>query len=216
MTNRRVLSVFSLVMINVIAVDNLRSLAISAEYGFSLVFYYLVCALIFFIPSALVSAELATGWPNTGGVYVWVREAFGKRAAFLAIWLQWIYNVVWYPTALAFIAGLLAYLINPDLVNNKVFMLSIIISFFWIATLVNVFGMKISSLMSSVSAIAGTIIPMLFIIILGAVWIFKKNIIQIDFSLHSFLPNLTNWHSLAFLTAILFSLVGMEMSAIHA
>src|SRR5690348_3007813 len=102
------LGVFALVMINVIAVDNLRSLTVGAEYGFALVFFYLLAAILFFIPTILVTAELATGWPNTGGVYVWVREAFGPRLGFLTIWMQWIYNVVWYPTVFTFMAGILA------------------------------------------------------------------------------------------------------------
>src|SRR6478672_5976935 len=103
--SKKVLSVFSLVMINIIAVDSLRTLPISAKLGMSLIFYYVIAALIFFIPVALVAAELATAFPNTGGIYVWVREAFGKRVGFITIWLQWIYNVVWYPTILAFIAA---------------------------------------------------------------------------------------------------------------
>ena len=55
-TNKKTLTVFGLVMLNVIAIDSLRTLPMSAEYGFSLVFYYLVAALFFFIPVALVSA----------------------------------------------------------------------------------------------------------------------------------------------------------------
>src|SRR4029079_3895750 len=121
------ISVFTLIMINVIAIDNLRSLTVGAEYGFAMVFFYLLAAILFFIPTMLVTAELATGWPNTGGVYVWVREAFGPRWGFLTIWLQWIYNVVWYPTIFAFIAGIVAYLINLALVESKIFMLSVIL-----------------------------------------------------------------------------------------
>ena len=86
-THHKSLSLFTLIMMNVIAIDNLRSLTVGAEFGFSMVFFYLVAMLLFFIPTILVSAELATGWPNTGGVYVWVREAFGPRWGFLTIWL---------------------------------------------------------------------------------------------------------------------------------
>ena len=143
---KKTLGVFSLVMINVIAVDSLRSLPFSAEYGVSLIFYYILAAAAFFIPTALVSAELATGWPNKGGVYIWVREAFGDRWGFLVIWLQWIYNVVWYPTILSFVAGTLAYLINPHLADSKTYMLSVILITFWGATLLNMFGMKLSRL----------------------------------------------------------------------
>ena len=74
-----VISVFSLAMLNVIAVDSLRSLPFAATFGFSLVFYYIIGALLFFIPCALVAAELATGWPIRGGIYIWVREAFGPK-----------------------------------------------------------------------------------------------------------------------------------------
>src|SRR5262245_26238885 len=120
MTRRnRVLGFFQVVMINVIGVDSIRNLPFSATYGFSLVFFYILAALFFFIPGALVSAELGTAWPTTGGIYVWVREAFGKKMALLTIWLNWIYNIFWYPTIMALIAGTLAYFFDPNLANNK-------------------------------------------------------------------------------------------------
>lgn len=84
-TSSKALGFFSLVMINVIAVDSLRSLPIGAAYGFSVVTYYLIAGILFFIPSALAAAELATQWPVTGGIYIWVREAFGRKAAFVTM-----------------------------------------------------------------------------------------------------------------------------------
>lgn len=211
-----VMGLFSLVMINVIAVDNLRSLTAGAEYGFALVFFYMLAALLFFIPSVLVSAELATGWPTTGGVYVWVREAFGQRLGFLTIWLQWIYNVVWYPTIFTFIAGIFAYLISPALASNKVFMLTVILTTYWGMTLLNCLGLKVSNLISTLSAILGTIFPMILIACLGFAWIYLGKHSQIQFTLRNFFPNLTHLDNLAFLTNILFGLMGMEMSAVHA
>ena len=142
--SKRVLSVFSLVMINVIAVDNLRTLPLSAQLGFSLVSYYLFAAAAFFIPVALVAAELATAYPSTGGLYVWVREAFGRRVAFMTIWLQWIYNIVWYPTILVFIVATMAYLFAPDLAKNRFYLLGTTVGLFWIMTLINCFGIEAS------------------------------------------------------------------------
>jgi len=212
----KVLSVFTLVMINVIAIDNLRSLTAGAEYGFALVFFYILGAILFFIPTILVTAELATGWPKAGGVYVWVREAFGLRLGFLTIWLQWIYNVVWFPTIFTFMAGIVAYLIDPLLVENKVFMLSVILSAFWFATLLNCIGLKISTLISVIGAIIGTILPMLFIAGLGFVWIYLDKPSHIQFTVQDFFPNLSHVDNLAFLTNILFGLMGIEMAAVHA
>lgn len=216
LTKGKTLSVFTLVMINVIAIDNLRSLTAGAVYGFTLVFFYLLAALLFFVPTILVTAELATGWPNTGGVYIWVREAFGARWGFLTIWLQWIYNVVWYPTIFAFIAGILAYLIYPPLVDNKYFMLGVILCAFWCTTLINCLGLHISSWVSVIGAIIGTILPMIFISVLSFIWIHKGHPSQINFTFKDFLPNTHSLENIAFFTNILFGLMGMEMSAVHA
>ena len=213
--SKKVLSVFSLVMINVIAVDSLRTLPISAKLGLSLVSYYLVAAFAFFIPVALVAAELATAYPNTGGIYIWVREAFGKRAGFITIWLQWIYNVVWYPTILSFIAATMAYLIAPELANNKFFLLGSGLILFWLFTLLNCFGMKLSSIVSVVGASIGTIVPMLAIIILAVIWICQGRPIAVNYP-SSWYPDFSSLGNLSLFSAVLFGLIGMEMSAVHA
>jgi len=215
-TQGKVLSVFTLMMINVIAVDSLRTLPISAEYGSALIFYYVVAAICFFIPTALVTAELATGWPNTGGAYVWVTKAFGPKIGFLTIWLQWIYNVVWYPTILAFLAGTLASLIHPSLASSTTYTLSVILILFWASTILSCFGLKISSRFSVVGAVVGTMIPIVVIISLGILWAVHGHVSQIHFDKADLLPNLNNLNNLGYLVAVLFGLVGMEMSAVHA
>ena len=215
--SKRVLSVFSLVMINVIAVDSLRTLAITAQLGFSLVFYYLAAAFAFFIPVALVAAELATAYPNTGGIYVWVREAFGVRAAFLTIWMQWIYNVVWYPTILAFIAGTMAFLFAPELANNRYYLLGTMLVLFWLFTFLNCWGMKISSLISILGASLGTLLPMIGIIVLSIIWIFQGHApVAHHMTLDQWLPHINSLGQMAIFVAVLFGLLGMEMSAVHA
>lgn len=213
--SKKVLSVFSLVMINIIAVDSLRTLPISAKLGLSLISYYIIAAFAFFIPIALVAAELATAFPNTGGIYVWVREAFGRRAGFITIWLQWIYNVVWYPTILAFIAATLAYLVAPQLANNKFYLLGTTITLFWVFTLVNCFGMKLSSLVSILGALIGTLLPMVVIGALGIIWLIQGNPVAVNYST-SWLPDFSSISNLSLFSAVLFGLIGMEMSAVHA
>ncbi len=215
-TTKRVLSVFSLVMINVIAVDSLRTLPASATLGFSLVTYYALAALIFFIPVALVAAELATAYPSTGGIYIWIREAFGKRTAFMVIWLQWIYNVFWYPTIMAFVVATLAYLVDPNLTNHVPYLLTTMIGLFWLFTYLNCHGMKIASLISTLGACIGTIIPMVLIALLGLFWVLQGKPIAVPVTKAAFLPDLTAFGNSSLFIAVLFGLLGMEMSAIHA
>ncbi|CAH0538981.1 APC family permease [Vibrio marisflavi] len=214
--NKKALSVFSLVMINVIAVDSLRSLPISAEYGLSLIFYYIAGAIFFMIPSALAAADMSTGWPQDGGIYVWVREAFGKKAAFVVAWILWLYNIIWFPTILSFLASTFFYIVDPSLATDKTMIFVAITIMFWLATLANCFGMRVSGLISTLGSIFGTILPMLLIIILAAGWVMAGKHVAINFSWNDALPDMSNLNNLAILSGMLFGLVGMEMSAIHA
>ena len=215
-TNLRVLSVFTLAMINVAAIASLRNLPMMAEYGLALVFYLTLSGLFFFIPTALVSAELATGWPKTGGVYVWVKEGLGPRWGFLAIWLQWVTNVVWLPTVLSFIAATIAYIINPELAENKTYTLTIVLVGLWGATFLNFRGMKLSGFISSTGAIFGTLVPGALIIILGFAWLFKGGSTEISFTAQGLIPDMGNIKQLVLIAGILLGLAGMEMSAVHA
>src|ERR1700735_4485620 len=139
---RRVLSIFVLAMLNVSIMASLRNLPLVAEFGLSAVFFFFLVALFFLIPCALISAELATGWPKSGGIYIWVREGLGDRWGFMAIWMQWVHNVAWYPVILSFVAVTLAFLISPTLSENKFFVLAVILIGFWGMTLLNYLGIK--------------------------------------------------------------------------
>lgn len=214
--NKRCLGVFTLTMINVAAILSLRNLPLMADVGWTSIFYYAAAGLFFFIPSALVSAELATGWPTRGGVYTWVKEAFGSRWGFLAIWMQWAENIFWYPTILSFTAATIAYLFNPELAENKYYILSMILSMYWLCTIVNLFGMKLSGMVSSIGVMAGTIIPGAMIIVLGLLWVFSGEASQIPFQESQLIPDMTQFSQMSFLVGVILGLMGMEMSAVHA
>lgn len=204
-----------LAMINVAAILNIANLPVTAKEGFSLLFYYAFAGIGFFLPSALVSAELATAWPQRGGVYVWVKEALGNSWGFLAIWLQWLENTVWLPTALSFIAATLSYIIYPPLAQSKIYFLCIILGIFWPVTLLNFFGMKISGWISTVCVIIGTMVPAALIITLGAIWVISGQPLQIDTSIHSLFPSFSSFQPYSILAAVLLGFCGIEMSAVH-
>ncbi|MDF2530336.1 MAG: gadC [Gammaproteobacteria bacterium] len=213
---KKILGVFSLVMINVIAVDSLRSLPATAQFGFSVVFYYLLAGVLFLIPTALVAGELATAWPKTGGIYVWAKTAFNSNVAFLLVSLQWLYNVCWYPTILSLMAAMLAYCIKPELAHSTAYIFTAITLMFWSIVLLNCFGMKCSNYLTTFSSLLGTLIPIGLVIILGAVWLLSGHHSEVHFTARNFFPKLSDINSIAFFTSVLFSLMGMEMSAIHA
>lgn len=202
-------------LINVAAVCNIKNFPLLAEYGLSIVLFLVLSALFFFVPIAFVSAELSSAWPDRG-VYTWVREALGPKAGFLAIWLQWISNVIWYPTILSFIAGTFAYIIDPALSTNNTYVMSVILITFWSATFVNFLGMRISGWISAITALLGTVIPIILIILLGAFWVLSGRCVCIDLSWSSLLPDLSSMNQLVLLSGVLLGLAGLEMSAVHA
>lgn len=210
----RVLGVFTLSMISVSAIIALRNLPTLAKNGFSVVFILFVAALVFFIPIALTCAELASTWPKSGGVYAWVKEAFGERTGVLAVWLEWIESVVWLPTVLSFIASAIAYIIDPALMENRYYMLTVMLTVLWSGTLLNFLGTRTSGWVSTIGIIAGSIIPGLVIISLGSYWLTSGQPIHIHLDWAAFFPAF-DLSSLTYFTAIGLGFAGIEVAAFY-
>lgn len=212
---KKKISLFSLVVLIVAAIDNIRNLPAAALFGPSLVFFFALSAIAFLIPTSLVAAELSALFPEKGGVYHWVHRAFGKKWAMAAIWLQWINTMVWFPTILSFVAGTLAYLINPDLAQNKPYLIAVILIIFWTLTLINLKGIHVSALLNNIFALSGTVFPLTFLLILGAIWYFSGQPLQISITSSNIIPPLADSTSWISLIAIMASFLGMELSGVH-
>jgi len=166
------MTVFTLSLMTVAAVvTSLRGLPMMAKEGLSMIFYILFAVIMFLLPASLVAAELGGAFSKRGGgVYTWVKEAFGSRWGFIAIWLQWIQNVVWYPTTLAFAAGALAYLFMcPELASNGFYNGAVILIVYRLATFfalkgtgvvssITKYGVLIGTGLSSIAFLAGIIL----------------------------------------------------------
>ena len=214
------LTVFTLAIMNMVAVVSLRGLPAEAEYGLSSVFYYIFAAIFFLIPVSLVAAELATTWPEKGGVFRWVGEAFGPKWAFLAMFMLFSEVSVWFPTALTFGAVSLAF-IGPDqtwdqaLSANKFFVLAIVLAIYWLATFIAFRGVDAFSKVSKWGGIIGTIIPAIILIILGFSYLTSDQPVHIQLAWDDVLPDFTNFSNIVLAASIFLFYAGMEMNAIH-
>lgn len=213
--HKRFLGVLSLALINVAAIVSLRNLSFMVEYGFGAIIFYLAAAILFFIPTALVCAELATAWPEAIGIYGWVARAFGVRVGFFAQWMNWMFSVASFPTVLTFLATTIAYLIDPMLAKNKHFMFYTVTGIFWILTLLNFFSMRTTTWVSTVGALFGTVIPGFLIIILAGIWITMGKPIELNVSTSALFPSFA-FGDIVFFGAVVLGLAGMEMSAFYA
>jgi putative glutamate/gamma-aminobutyrate antiporter len=198
-----------------------------------MIFYILFAAIMFLLPASLVAAELGSAFSKQGGgVYTWVKEAFGSRWGFTAIWLQWIQNVVWYPTVLAFAAGALAYLfMDPGLADKGAYTGIVILVCYWAATFLTLAGSNVASSLTKYGVLLGTVLPGIMIIVLGLLWLNQGNPLQFmepsavvaaaetaaGQSPHARLfPHITGLGSVAFLAGIILLFAGVEVHAVHA
>ena len=214
------MGVFTLAMINVSAIVSLRGLPAESTYGLSSAFYYIFAAIFFLIPVSLVAAELTTGWPQKGGVFRWVGEAFGTRLGFLAIWLQWIESTIWFPTVLTFAAVSIAF-IGPNqswdqaLSGNSIYVLCLVLIVYWLATLLNLRGMRTSGTITKWGTLLGTVLPAAVLVLLGMIYWGTGNHIDINMAPREFFPDLTNFNNIVLAASIFLFYAGMEMSAVH-
>ena len=214
------ISVLTLAVMNITAVVSLCGLPAEAEYGLSSIFYYLFAAVFFLIPVSIVAAELATGWPQKGGVFRWVGEAFGGRLAFLAMFLLWLEVTIWFPTVLTFATVALAY-IGPDhkwdsaMAANIWVTLVVVLIVYWLATFIAMRGVKAFAAVSKWGGIVGTIIPAAILIILGFGYYFMSGKSQIEIAWKDVVPDFTNFNNLVLAAGIFLFYAGMEMNAIH-
>ena len=208
------ISAGQLTILTVVAVASLRSLPTIATFGLGSIVYYVLPALVFLIPTALVAAELATGWK--GGVYVWVREAMGNRWGFLAIWLQWIQNVVWYPVQLAFIAAAVAFTVGDNgLANSGLFTAIVILVLYYGSTFIGLRGGTLFAKVGSWGGVIGTLVPGLVLIIAGAVWLGIGQKAQVPLHLHDVIPPFAGLSSIVLIVSNFLAYAGMEVNAVH-
>ena len=193
-------------IMNVTTIVSLRGMPAQAEYGLTSIFYYVFAAVVFLIPVSLVAAELASAYPNQGGVFRWVGEAFGPKWGFAAMYYQWQAIVIWFPTVLIFAAAALAYIWWPQsfdkaLANNKLYTIVVLLAVYWFVTLFTFRGIGASSRLSSLGGLFGTIIPGAILIVLGIVYVAMGKPIQMPLNT-GFLPDFGNFHNMVLAAGI--------------
>lgn len=233
MAKSKNITTMQLALMTAAAVISLRGLPMMAQEELTMFFYIFFATFLFLIPAALVGAELGSAFASRGGgVYSWVKEAFNPHLGFTAIFLQWIQNVVWYPTVLGFAAASIAYMIGvPDLAQNGVFVGLFSIIMYWFATWVTLKGTSTVSGITSKGFIIGTVLPGVVIIALALIWVLGGNEIAFQHipekvsqvvnasagHAHPRLfPHITGMNDIAFLAGILLLFAGVEVHAVHA
>jgi putative glutamate/gamma-aminobutyrate antiporter len=207
------ISWIALAMMTTSSVASLRAAPTMAVYGLACVFLYLLPAVVFLLPTSLVSAELASGW--SGGVYKWVSEGISKPMGFLAVWCQFAMTIFYYPSLLGFVASTLAYVINPSLASSGVWTAIVIVVVYWSGVWVSSRGTKGVAGLASGGLIIGTLIPGVILVTLGVVFLGQGNASAAPMDAEHLLPAWAGLSSLVLIVNNFLSYSGMEMNAVH-
>ncbi|HEY1253028.1 MAG TPA: APC family permease [Thermoanaerobaculia bacterium] len=218
----RVLGRADLVLFTVCAILTIDTLASSAAMGFSWFSWWLITMTVFFIPYGLITAELGAAWPGEGGVYVWVREAFGPKWGSTVAWMYWINNAYWIPSVYLIFAGTFGqmFLRTPSAAavpgepGVQVAMGSpwqdatIAIVLTWITVGIGIVRLEVSKWVPNLGAVVKALI-FLALGVLGLSALFRGHAPANPVAPSQFAPK---WNdSLAYLPALLYSTFGFEL-----
>lgn len=124
-----------------VGVDTIGLLASLGAEAFT---WNVILALTFFIPSALLFAELGTAFPQEGGPYIWARLAFGRLAATINNVLYWVTNPVWFGGTLAIVAVTTLSVFFLDGQELPTFWYYVFtLAFVWVGTLAAILSFKV-------------------------------------------------------------------------
>ena len=133
-----------------VGVDTIGTVASQGASAFS---WMMIMALVFFIPSALLVAELGTAFPEEGGPYVWTRLAFGRLAGAVNNFLYWVTNPVWLGGTLAVSAATVfaTFFLNQSELDTVPFYL-FTLTFVWVGVLAAILSFQVGKWIPSIGA----------------------------------------------------------------
>jgi amino acid transporter len=171
----KALGLWDVVAMNVVAVVGLRWIARSARVGAPSVTLWILAALCFFVPLAIAVSRLAQRYPEQGGMYVWVRRAFGPVHGFVCGWCLWVNNLFYFPSLLLFAAANLPLALGMDagaLADSRTYAVAFVLVTLWALIGLNILGLTHGKHLQNVGTYA-TFVPAGLLIAFGAVAVFR-------------------------------------------
>jgi len=208
---RRVMGFWDVLLFNIATVLGPRWIASAAHNGQSSISLWIIAAVFFFVPTALVIVELSTRFPEEGGLYVWSKEAFGDFHGFVAGWTYWIYSIFYFPGLLLASAAMAAYVGGSGtahLAENRAFLLWVSFALLFVAVFLNIIGLNIGKWLQNAGGL-GTSIPL--IILVGvAVVLWRVHGSATHFTIAAMLPH-WDWGTVNFWPQLAFAFTGLEL-----
>ncbi len=202
---KRVLRGLDMTLFTVCAIIVIDTLAASASIGASSISWWIITLVLFFIPYGLITAELGSTYQEEGGIYVWIKRAFGEKWGARTTWYYWINVALWMPSVYVLFAGMFSQLFAPDLPLWAVIAIGIVMT--WITVWIGIITLQSGKWVPNLGAFLKVLI--MLIIGVGGILFAVRNGVANDLSFKAIMPS---WDAgLAFLPVIVYNFMGFEL-----
>lgn len=208
---RRELGFWDVLLFNIAAVLGPRWIAAAAHNGTSSISLWVLAALFFFVPTALIVTELSTRYPQEGGLYIWTREAFGDFHGFVAGWSYWVYTLFYFPGLLMASTAMSGYIMGGKgnaLTVNQGFLVIGSLLLLTVAVWLNVIGLNVGKWLQNAGGV-GTYVPLVILAVIGG-YMAMRHGSATHITLHNALPT-WDWGTVNFWSQIAFAFTGLEL-----
>lgn len=182
----------------------------TAAIGNSQYFWWIFLIIGFCVPYGMISAELGTAYPSEGGMYDWVKRAFGPKWAARVAWNYWINFPLWIASLAVAVTDVVAGIFDVEL--SLFWLLVLQLGYTWLVSFLGTQRIGESKWIVNI----GTFFKIAFMVGLGFLGIYvyiktgeSANPIK---SAADLLPSL-DLAGLSFLSIIIFNFLGFEVVA---
>ncbi len=220
------LTTMALIMMNVTVIAGLANDVQQSFYGLSSVTFFLLGGLLFFLPTGLVAAELASGWSQRGGIFRWVGEGIGVFPAVACLLILWFQTTFTFGSGIPSMSATIGFFTTKydwaiDFAKNshswKVTLPIMIgwLAYYWFCCFLATKGVKTFSKIAKYGVILGTFLPLGVMTILAVVWLCQGHAPAIDMAPSNLVPKWEGMSTLALAAGVFFSFAGIDMNAAH-
>ncbi|EUJ28812.1 amino acid permease family protein [Listeria floridensis FSL S10-1187] len=206
MKEKKKFRLFDAVLMAVCVILVVESAAPAAAIGSSQFFWWVALLILFFLPYGLISAELGTSYDDEGGIYDWVKRAFGNKWGGRVAWLYWINYPIWMASLAVLFMEVATQIFKLKLSTPVAILIQLL--FIWIVVLISCYPVSDSKWILNIAAFCKVFI-MLALGVLGIYFAVTKGLAN-DFSGKALLPSF-DLNSLSFISIILFNFLGFEV-----
>ena len=180
----------------------------TAAIGNTQYFWWILLLIGFCLPYGMITAELGTTYPSEGGMYDWVKRAFGPKWAGRVAWNYWVNFPLWISSLAVAVTDIIAGMFDIEL---SIWVLLLIqLAYIWLVTFLST--KRIGESKEVVNL--GTALKVFLLLGIGILGIYSfvktghsANPIT---SVRDLFPTL-DFESLSFISIIIFNFMGFEV-----